>query len=292
MTELVDSLGEIAELFDAYLIDQWGVLHNGREAYPHAVEATRALRMSGAPIVVLSNSGKRAATNAIRIERFGFGPENRTHVLSSGEALWLDAHAGLIEAAGKTARRYHLIMRNMEEIEQWWAGLEQFELVDEPERADASLLLSIADGSAAADYDSLLARILASKVALFCANPDLVGLTHNGRQVGTGTIARRYERKGGFVAYYGKPHAPIFEHAHRLIGKADPSRVLVCGDMFATDIAGGSAYGFKTLFVRNGVNADEFARAETATQIEARIALLAEQAHAPMPDYSIDLLRY
>ncbi len=292
MTELVDSLGEIAGLFDAYLIDQWGVLHNGREAYPHAVEATRALRKSGAPIVVLSNSGKRAETNEVRIERFGFGSACRTHVLSSGEALWQDTHAGLIEAAGKPASRYHLIMRNSEEIRQWWEGLERFDLVVEPAHADASLLLSIADGSAASDYDSLLGRMLESDVPLICANPDLVGLTHYGRQVGTGTIARRYEDKGGSVAYYGKPHAPIFEHAHRLIGQADPNRVLVCGDMFATDIAGGSAYGFKTLFVRCGVNADAFADATTAQQIEARLAELAAQANAPLPDYSIDLLRY
>src|SRR3546814_1901595 len=55
----VERLSQIAEGYDLFLIDQWGVLHNGEMPHESAVAALRMLHAAGKTIVVISNSSKR-----------------------------------------------------------------------------------------------------------------------------------------------------------------------------------------------------------------------------------------
>ena len=53
---------DIADSYDAYIIDVWGVLYDGGEkAYPGVVDCLERLRKRGTKIVVLSNSPRRAS---------------------------------------------------------------------------------------------------------------------------------------------------------------------------------------------------------------------------------------
>ena len=63
MTPWIEGLRAIADRFDAVLVDQYGVLHDGRRAFPGAADCLRALRAAGKRIAVVSNSGKRAGPN-------------------------------------------------------------------------------------------------------------------------------------------------------------------------------------------------------------------------------------
>ena len=72
----VGGLSEIADRFDLYLVDQYGVLHNGRTAYPGAIEGLARITSSGRNAVVLTNSGKGAAANRTRLEALGFVPKS------------------------------------------------------------------------------------------------------------------------------------------------------------------------------------------------------------------------
>ncbi|MHC4732679.1 MAG: TIGR01459 family HAD-type hydrolase, partial [Planctomycetota bacterium] len=58
-----EGLGAIAADFDGFLVDQWGVLHDGATAYPGAQDCLARLTALGKRVVVLSNSGRRAALN-------------------------------------------------------------------------------------------------------------------------------------------------------------------------------------------------------------------------------------
>jgi len=46
-------------MLQGILLDQFGVLHDGKNAYPTAVEAVRKLSVSGRKVVILSNSARR-----------------------------------------------------------------------------------------------------------------------------------------------------------------------------------------------------------------------------------------
>ncbi|MEL7026766.1 MAG: TIGR01459 family HAD-type hydrolase, partial [Pseudomonadota bacterium] len=96
MITQLQSLTEIAENYDAIVLDQWGVLHDGTRPYPHAVAALTSLAERGTRMAVLSNSGKRAGPNADRIAAIGFPAALFEVVMTSGEALWRDIQAGRI----------------------------------------------------------------------------------------------------------------------------------------------------------------------------------------------------
>jgi ribonucleotide monophosphatase NagD (HAD superfamily) len=69
MTRWLSHLAEIADRYDAIVLDQWGVLHDGTRPYPGAVMALEQMKAGRARLAVLSNSGKRAAPNLTRIAR-------------------------------------------------------------------------------------------------------------------------------------------------------------------------------------------------------------------------------
>jgi len=79
----ITGLSEIAGQYGALLVDQFGTLHDGTVAYPHAAEALRRFRESGGKVIVLSNSAKTGADNIVRLAKFGFGPEHFDAVITS-----------------------------------------------------------------------------------------------------------------------------------------------------------------------------------------------------------------
>src|SRR3712207_3390955 len=81
-------LRDLAPLYDTFLIDQYGTLHDGMRPYPGAREALAALREAGGRVVILSNSGKRSAVNVQRLVRLGFDPGGWDLFLSSGEVAY------------------------------------------------------------------------------------------------------------------------------------------------------------------------------------------------------------
>ena len=68
-----------------WLLDQYGVLHDGANAYPAAIEATRELHASGAKLFIISNSSRRSGKTLQKLEPMGYDPEWFSGVITSGE---------------------------------------------------------------------------------------------------------------------------------------------------------------------------------------------------------------
>lgn len=87
-----------------------------------------------------------------------------------------------------------------------------------------------------------------------------------------GSIAQRYARLGGSVAFAGKPKAAIYDEAlkriavlaGRDIGK---SRILAVGDGMPTDIKGAAENGFDAYFIAGGIHADDFGDMNIAANV-------------------------
>src|SRR3954471_7675215 len=84
----IDGVAAIADRFDHVLLDQWGVLHDGQRIFPGVRNAIARLKAAGKRVLVLSNSGKRAAENATRLARFGLPVDAYDGLVTSGEATW------------------------------------------------------------------------------------------------------------------------------------------------------------------------------------------------------------
>lgn len=70
----LSGIRDLADRFEIFILDQFGVLHDGTAPYPGAVETLVKLKQAGKRTLLLSNSGKRSAPNEARLERLGFVP--------------------------------------------------------------------------------------------------------------------------------------------------------------------------------------------------------------------------
>ena len=247
------ALAEIAPMFDAFLIDQFGVLLNGDTAYPWAPNALSKLAALGKPILLLSNSGRRSAPNAQRLDQFGFARDSYMMVLSSGEA----------------AHRY-FSMRLGDEIpcgsSIWVHGRGNdtsavdglgLTLVEDADEAEFIIIAgSKGDELSLDDYRDMLIGAAERGAQAFCINPDMKMLTKVGQRFGAGRIATLYEELGGPVHWIGKPYPLIYEIAKDILKMPQAARVLCIGDSPDHDIQGGLRAGFETALVRTGLYAD------------------------------------
>jgi len=61
MAQIIDNISTIASNYDVIVLDQYGVLHDGKAPYASAIECLNNLTKNGTRLAVLSNSGKYCA---------------------------------------------------------------------------------------------------------------------------------------------------------------------------------------------------------------------------------------
>lgn len=74
-TTMLPGVGVLASTKSVWLLDQFGVLHDGQTAYPAAIEATRRLHEAGCRLFIISNSSRRSGNTLKKLEPMGFNPE-------------------------------------------------------------------------------------------------------------------------------------------------------------------------------------------------------------------------
>lgn len=262
-TTFSSDLAEIAARYQGFIIDQWGVLHDGGEPYPDAIECLTSLRASDKRIVLLSNSGKRAAHNGARLQEMGFGPHLFDAIVTSGEACWQALHDRSDPAIEAFGDRCFLWSRGEEEAHV--EGLD-IEVVTNAENADFLYLAGVKDYAELEPFIEVLEIGAKRGIPLICANPDIVAIYPNGgRGMAPGGVARHYEQLGGKALYVGKPHRPVYDLCLKKLGEMPRDGILGIGDSLEHDIAGGNGIGIDTMLLTHGVHREAFARAKSET---------------------------
>ncbi len=278
--KLSTNLATLAGRYDAFFIDQFGVLHDGHAAYPGAVDALRKLKTAGKRIVLLSNSGKRSEPNIERLQALGFGRSDFDSFLTSGEVAWTMLSTGSLAEAIPSGARCLLISRNDGASAIDGLGLQ---LVADGKDADVVIISgSRGDEFELEYYEALILEAAAKGTPCLCTNPDKLMLTAAGNRFGAGAIADLYQKLGGPVTWIGKPYPEIYRVALERIGNPNPDRVCCIGDSPEHDIAGGAAIGAATAFVQSGIHAG--AEAQELQQIFARFGVA--------PDYILPDMRW
>jgi HAD superfamily hydrolase (TIGR01459 family) len=279
-------LSTVAEQYDTFLIDQWGVLHDGRKPYPGAVRCLHHLVEAGKQVILVSNSGRRALENEHRLNRLGFPKDSYSLSLTSGEIAWQMLAAGQGQFRKLVGTRCLLLSSN--DPLEFAEGLPI--VLAEADEADFILLAGIDDTKPPHYYEQMIASGLRRGLPLICANPDLMRITPAGLKPGAGAIADRYEAGGGTVNYIGKPYPEIYAHC-LMLAAAPKERVLAIGDSLHHDIAGGRAAGIDTLLVMCGVHADELPENADPAFLRAAIVGIAGH-HGAIPDWAVPSLRW
>jgi HAD superfamily hydrolase (TIGR01459 family) len=281
---ILEGLGSIAERYDAFILDQWGVLHNGRAPYPGVIDALRTLREHGKKICLLTNSGRRARMNRERLTEMGFPPESYDGLITSGEAAWMGLRDRKDPRLHDMGRHAVLITRDndLEVIQD--LGLT---LTSDPAQADFVYLAGVdSPPKTLDDYEPILVQASELGLPMICSNPDRIAVSADGLLIAPGTIAARYEELGGKVYYFGKPNRPIYEACLEVLDGVDPARILCVGDSLEHDIAGAANMGMDSCFVMQGIHADHFPEDLPADRLAVRVRELAER-YETNPVYAI-----
>ena len=281
-------LSAVANHYDTFLIDQWGVLHDGHKPYEGAVDCLQRLTAAGKKVIIISNSGKRSAENEKRLKSIGFGADSYSYLVTSGEIAWqrlATPHGPFRTLAGQRC-----LLLSSDDAAGFAQGL-PITRVESVDNADFILLAGMDEKLSQQDYEHIIATGVGRKIPLICANPDLTRITLEGLKPGAGAMAGDYQRRGGEVSYIGKPHPEIYAHCLMLANNPSKSRVLAIGDSLHHDVAGGMATGIDTLLILGGVHADHFPEnMEPAMLRDAMIALTGDDN--TIPDWAIPSFKW
>jgi HAD superfamily hydrolase (TIGR01459 family) len=253
---VINGMRELAPEYDGFILDLWGVVHDGTAPFPGVLDCMERLIAAGKRLVLLSNAPRRSDDVMRRITRIGV-PERLYHgIMSSGEEAWLHLkHRDEPFYAALGHRCVHIGSERDLEIRE---GLDLV-FVDVPAEADFILNTGPAEWEDTLEtYMPVLAEALSRGLPMVCANPDLV-VVHNGKPaLCAGALAEEYQRLGGRVRWHGKPYPSVYESCLGLLGIGEKRRILAIGDSLRTDIAGAAGAGIDSLFIAGGIHADEF----------------------------------
>ncbi|MCC0058852.1 MAG: TIGR01459 family HAD-type hydrolase [Hyphomicrobiaceae bacterium] len=276
---VIESIREIGGRRRVWFVDIWGVMHNGRDAFPDASVATRTFRETGGVVILLSNSPRPSPDLQDQLRQFGVPDEAYDATVSSGD---LTRHE---LAKHKGARVFHLgPERDLPIFDN--AGV----TLTGPEDADLIVCSGLFDDDVETpdDYVDLLSSLAARKRLMICANPDHKVERGNRLIYCAGALAAAYESLGGETVYAGKPHRPVYElaleTAARIAGlrgkRVAKSDVLAIGDGAKTDIVGAGVFGVPSVFVASRLHVPE----ESAEILDAAhlASLFAEEPSPPI----------
>lgn len=277
---IIPGLSAIADQADAFILDLWGVIHDGVEAYEGARDTLVALRQAGKQTLLLSNAPRRADALVEQLARMGIGRELYDHVLSSGEAVHL-------ELQNRTDPFYASLGRNLyhmgpERDENVFLGLD-YVAVD-LDHADFILNTGPWDlDETVEDYVPAMTAALARNLPMVCANPDLVVMRQGSPIVCAGALAERYEQMGGVVSMRGKPDPAIYAQALGIL-KCPRDRVIAVGDALHTDVRGANAAGLAgAIFVTQGIHAKDLGITPGQVPEQSRLdQLVSEDGNVPL----------
>lgn len=244
-------LYELMDSYDGFIMDQWGVLHNGIQPYDGVIDALNHLKHRKKQVVILSNSAKRSEDNIERLKRLGIKPSAYKSVVSAGEVAWQGLKERKEAPFKGLGDNCYLIAKKDDTA--LLSGLD-VNIVSDIEQANFILITGLDAGIKLEDLDAPFKKAVARKIPALCANPDMITVLGHERGIGPGAVAKRYHELGGMTHLVGKPHKTIFRYCLQLFEGLIPSRILVIGDSLQHDIAGGAGVDLDTAFVASGIH--------------------------------------
>lgn len=240
------NLADLADRFDVFLLDGFGVLNVGATAIPGAVQQVEALKTAGKVVIVLTNAASQPASELSEKYRrlgFSFTPNE----IVSSRSVAMDAITIM------RVRRWGVILPTGSRIDDLPAGHSAFSLEDDPEdyRAVEGFLLLGSAHWTDKRQDLLESALGAIMRPVVVGNPDIVAPREFGLTVEPGFFAHLLaDRLPIEPQFFGKPHPAIFSAARaRIDGTLDPARVLMVGDSLHTDILGAKTAGIASALV-------------------------------------------
>ena len=240
----IEGLSSIADNYQLFYIDLWGVIHNGIKLHDEAVNALKQITKMNKNYVLLTNAPRPNSSVKNFLENMGLEKEIREHVFTSGEAA------------------LNYLKKNFLDKKFFHVGPPRdFDLFKDFEKnksndinkSDYILCTGLFDenNKDLIFYKNLFDKHLKKK--MICTNPDLIVDRGNKRELCAGSVAMVFEKMGGEVVYFGKPYPEVYNQSFNNKGK----KILSVGDNFNTDIKGANLLNYDSLIISNGIHKSE-----------------------------------
>jgi HAD superfamily hydrolase (TIGR01459 family) len=273
--EILDGIAPLADRYDGFVLDLWGVVHDGRRPYPGVPEALAELKKRGKKVAFLTNAPRRSWAVQGLLDAMGLDRALYDGIMASGEIAWrLMARRDHPFFAGMRGRRaFHIgPERDVSVVDDGVA-----ERVTDP--AGADFLLNTGPDpergvTDAGPYRPALEAAFAHRLPMLCVNPDRHVMVGGERLICAGALADVYLALGGTVLEVGKPDPAVYDPVLEMLGLTDRRRVLAVGDTPHTDLAGAQAAGLDALWALTGLAA--FAHGDSPTAERLREVALSE----------------
>ena len=257
-TSFIDGIGALAGRYQGFILDQWGVIHDGRAALPAALHAITELRRRGKRLILLSNSGRRAQLNRDRLAGMGFDLDQFDAVVTSGEIAWQQIRRRAAPPFAELGRRCLLLTIGGDLGVVEGLGLE---LVDDAAGADFILLTGLEiPPRTLAGYAALVEPAAARGVPMLCSNPDRVAPVTGELVTAPGSLAALYAEMGGPVHFIGKPYPAVYAACREALAGLEAEAIVAIGDSMEHDVKGAQGAGLASCFLLEGIHAAAFPR--------------------------------
>lgn len=250
---IFNGINEIIDKFDFFLVDLWGVLHDGDSLYPKAFEALEKINKAGKQVVFVSNAPRKNNIVLGKLDSYKIPKKYYLKVVTSGD-IALDFFQ---KASNEIGYNYYYI--GPEKDSSLLHELDRYKMEKDPKKADFVMAVGFDNfGDRFEAKKEYLDNALYNNLPMVCVNPDKLVVKQNGStMLCAGEMAKYYEQKGGEVIYFGKPYEGIFEKAVKNFKNFDKQKTIMIGDGIETDVKGANKFGIKSLFVLSGIAAKE-----------------------------------
>ena len=246
MTKKLDLTGlkSIADNYDLFYIDLWGVIHNGIKLHEEAINVLKEISKKNKSFVLLTNAPRPNDTVKNFLEKMGMDKNLRDHVFTSGEAA-----LSYLKKNFLSKKFYHIGPPRDFDLFNLFEN-NKCDNIKESEYLLCTGLFEHFDKDLIY-YKDLLASHLNKK--MICTNPDLIVDRGNTRELCAGSVAMIFEKMGGKVVYFGKPFPEVYNQSTNNKNK----KILSIGDNLNTDIKGANLLNYDSLIISNGIHKNE-----------------------------------
>lgn len=254
-TKKIVYIDQIIDLYDAFIIDIWGVIYDGFLPYIGTIECLNKIISLDKTIIFLSNAPRPKDTILKKLKNWDINV-TEDMVLTSGDLLRHQLIHKNNQLFSSLANNfcYH-IGANLNEDILFGLDSNAIKPVEDINIANFLLITSYLEEDEDLDqFNSIFTKSLELNLPLVCANPDTIVPHGDKRRFCAGFFAMKYANMGGEVYYYGKPDSKIFDFAFKMIEQKNinKERTIMIGDTAETDIVGAYNFGIDSALTLSG----------------------------------------
>jgi len=283
MPHVVTGMAELSDRYDAFILDLWGVIHDGLNRYPGVGTCLKALKAQGKIIWFLSNAPRRASSAKAKLDDLGITPEMYDGILTSGEMAYLTLTETREPWVNDWGKNYFFIGPERDRAIMDGSGFTSTAM------EEAGFLLNVGfddDDLELENYLPVLEAARARNLPMYCVNPDRIIVRITGDTFPcAGLLADAYAERGGEVRYVGKPHASVYQHLLEKLSMPK-EKILAVGDNFDTDIRGANDAGIDVALCTAGILTQELSLKPGELPLMEEVMHRVEKERA-FPDYVI-----